>query len=204
MYEESIRDILLEGAELKRLIASTLISEIQNALSIIINALQNKGRLFLIGNGGSAADAQHIAAELIGRFKYDRGAVPAIALTTDTSIITAIGNDYDFQYIFSRQIDALVTDKDVVIAISTSGNSQNIIKGVLTAKAKNAKTIGFLGKEGGKLKDIVDTAIVVPSANTARIQEVHITLGHLFCELIEKQLRPSNKTTPQKPDNQII
>jgi D-sedoheptulose 7-phosphate isomerase len=142
----------------------------------------------LFGNGGSASDAQHMAAELIVRFKIERESIPAIALTTDTSVITSIGNDYDFNKIFSRQCESLVNENDVVIAISTSGNSDNVINGVLKAKEKGSFVIGLTGNSGGKLKSSADILLDVPSDDTARIQEGHRVIIHSLCELIEKNL----------------
>jgi D-sedoheptulose 7-phosphate isomerase len=156
--------------------------------SLCIWTLQNKGKIILIGNGGSAADAQHLAAEFVGRFKIDRQALPALALSTNTSILTAIGNDYGFDEVFVRQVSALANPQDIVIAISTSGNSKNIIKAVKKAKEKDIKTAGLLGKDGGELKKLVDLALVIASADTPRIQEMHILAGHIICEIIEKTL----------------
>jgi len=154
----------------------------------IISCLKNNGKVILFGNGGSAADAQHMAAELIGRFKIERESISAIALTTDTSVITSIGNDYDFNKIFSRQCESLVNENDVVIAISTSGNSDNVINGVLKAKEKGSFVIGLTGNSGGKLKSSADILLDVPSDDTARIQEGHRVIIHSLCELIEKNL----------------
>ena len=154
----------------------------------IISCLKNNGKVVLFGNGGSASDAQHMAAELIGRFKIERESISAIALTTDTSVITSIGNDYDFNKIFSRQCESLVNENDVVIAISTSGNSDNVINGVLKAKEKGSFVIGLTGNSGGKLKSSADILLDVPSDDTARIQEGHRVIIHSLCELIEKNL----------------
>ena len=148
-------------------------------------ALQNGNKILIAGNGGSAADAQHITAELVGRFTTERRALAAIALTTDTSILTSVGNDYGFNFIYARQIQALARPNDVFIAISTSGNSQNIIEAVREARKCGAIVVGFLGKMGGELKDLVDLAIIVDSDNTARIQEMHILIGHILCEYID-------------------
>nr|AIE96634.1 phosphoheptose isomerase (gmhA, lpcA) [uncultured marine thaumarchaeote AD1000_82_B05] len=159
----------------------------QSAIKII-SCLKNNGKVILFGNGGSAADAQHMAAELIGRFKIERESISAIALTTDTSVITSIGNDYDFNKIFSRQCESLVNENDVVIAISTSGNSDNVINGVLKAKEKGSFVIGLTGNSGGKLKSSADILLDVPSDDTGRIQEGHRVIIHSLCELIEKNL----------------
>ena len=158
----------------------SLSEKLNESANRIISCIQNNGKVILFGNGGSAADAQHMAAELIGRFKIDRQSLPAIALTTDTSVITSIGNDYDFDEIFSRQCEALVNKNDVVIAISTSGNSSNIINGIIKAKEKDSFVIGLTGSSGGKLKSEVDLLLDVPSNDTARIQEGHrLSLIHI-------------------------
>ena len=157
------------------------------AAEICINCLKNGGKIILFGNGGSAADAQHIAAELVGRFKIERNGLSAIALTTDTSVLTSIGNDFGFSSIFDRQVEALANKKDVVIGISTSGNSENVINGLKLASTINCKTIGLTGSNGGKLNQICDVNIIAPSNNTARIQEVHIIVGHTICHLIDKE-----------------
>lgn len=145
-------------------------------------------RVFLCGNGGSAADAQHIAAELVGRFKKERRGLPAIALTTDTSILTAVGNDYGYEQVFARQVEALASAGDVLIGISTSGNSSNVVEAVKAAKRLGIKTIGLTGARGGVLKTLCDEVLVVPSDVTARIQEAHILIGHIWCELIDELL----------------
>jgi len=163
-----------------------LIPEVKKTGEKLTDILKNGNKIFFMGNGGSAADSQHMAAELIGRFRKEREAIPAIALTTDTSIITAVGNDYSYATIFERQINALALDGDAVIGISTSGNSENIIKGILAAKKKNCFTLSFTGKDGGKLKEVSDMSIIVPSDSTPRIQEAHLLIGHIICELIEE------------------
>lgn len=151
-------------------------------------AIKSGGKIFWMGNGGSAADAQHLATELIGRLKLERKAIPSIALTTDTSILTALSNDYDYSIIFSRQLEALCTSNDVVVGISTSGNSRNVLLGIETAKKIGALTIGFAGEGSGKLAKCVDICCNVPSKNNVRIQEAHIFVGHILCEFIEKEL----------------
>lgn len=183
-----IRTIINEHVMIANEVGRQLQEEIKQLCAFSKQALQNKQTIFLIGNGGSAADCQHIAAELVGRFQMERAPLPAIALTTDTSILTAIGNDYGFNSVFSRQIEALVKNKDVVIAISTSGNSENIIEGVRTAKQKGAVVVGFTGMKGGELENHCDLIIKIPSQVTARIQEMHILIGHLMCEIIEREL----------------
>lgn len=162
-----------------------LIDDINKFSQMCIETLKNGNKILLMGNGGSAADSQHIAAELVGRYKKERKGLAAIALTTDTSILTALGNDYNFEEIFSRQVEALAHKEDLVVGISTSGNSANVIKAIEKAKDIGCKTVGLLGKNGGKLKDIVDLPIIVPSNNTPRIQEYHILIGHIVCEIID-------------------
>lgn len=179
---------LEESAQLKRAVAHDLTDKIATAAQMIIDAYKEGGKVLLIGNGGSAADAQHLAAELIGRFKLERKALAAIALTTDTSVLTALANDYGYDIVFSRQIEALADDRDVLIAITTSGTSSNILKAVEMAHSKGIKVIGLTGGNGGKLKDMVNLAITVPSDNISRIQEAHITIGHIICKLVEREL----------------
>lgn len=149
------------------------------------NCIKNGGKILLCGNGGSAADAQHIAAEIVGRFKKERKGMPAIALTTDTSILTSVGNDYGYDYIFSRQIEALCRPEDLVIGITTSGNSANVVRAMQAAKDIGAMTVGLTGGNGGKLTEICEHNLVIPSAVTARIQEAHIFVGHCLCEILE-------------------
>lgn len=185
---ERVKNLLNISADLKKTVAETLSSEILDAAQKIQGRLEAGGKLMLMGNGGSAGDAQHIAAELVGRFKKERKAMPALALTVDTSSLTALGNDYGFDTIFERQVEALANKNDTVIGISTSGNSENIIRAVNKANSIGAFTIGLLGNDGGKLKDAVNLPIIIPSNDTARIQEVHITIGHIICEIIEEDL----------------
>jgi D-sedoheptulose 7-phosphate isomerase len=163
-------------------------SKITNCINILIECLKKDKKIILFGNGGSAADAQHIAAEFVGRFNMERKSYPAIALTTDSSIITSIGNDYSFDQIFSRQCESLVIKDDVVIGISTSGNSINVKNGLITAKKNGAKTIGLLGNTGGEIKSIVDHSLIVESNSTARIQEIHRIISHIICGLVEKKM----------------
>lgn len=167
---------------------SALEDDIAQAGEICAEALRAGKRIYLCGNGGSAADAQHIAAELIGRFVSDRRSLPAIALTTDTSALTAIGNDYGYEHVFSRQVEGLAQPGDVLLAISTSGNSMNILNAVESAQKNGALAIGLSGKSGGELHGAADLSLVVPSDVTARIQEMHIVVGHLLCALIEHRL----------------
>ncbi len=183
-----IANRLEESARIKKTIAKSKIGEIERMAKFIIMAYKTGGKVVLFGNGGSAADAQHIAGELVGQFALKRQAFPAIALTTNTSILTAVANDYGYDAVFSRQIEALVNEKDVVIGISTSGNSPNVVEAIEMAKMKGAKTIGLTGGNGGKLAEVADLVLIVPSDITPRIQEAHITIGHIVCELVEKEL----------------
>ncbi|MGA1846199.1 D-sedoheptulose-7-phosphate isomerase [Deferribacter abyssi] len=152
----------------------------------IANCFMEEGKILIFGNGGSAADAQHIAAEFINRFKIERPSLPAIALTTDTSVITSISNDYDFDQVFLKQVMALADEKDVVWGISTSGNSPNVINALRFAANNGIKTIGFSGKDGGMMKGLCDLFLVIDSDNTPRIQEMHIAAGHIICELVDE------------------
>ena len=167
------------------------IAELQNfiytACVIVSEAVVDGKKLLIFGNGGSAADAQHIAAELTGRYKSERKALPAIALTTDTSALTAIGNDYGYKEVFKRQVEALANKGDVVLGISTSGNSKNVIKALKKAKKLGCKTIGFSGRDGGKMNEVCDINIVVPSNDTPRIQEMHILIGHIICQAVDNE-----------------
>lgn len=160
---------------------------------LLVDAFRKGNKVLLFGNGGSAADAQHIACELAGKFYLDRAPLPAIALTTNTSTLTAIGNDYSYEEIFSRQLKALVKQGDIVIGISTSGNSPNVLRGIEEAKRLGATTIAFMG-QGGRLKELVDYMLSVPSVDTPRIQEAHITAGHIICYLVEQALFGNRKS----------
>lgn len=184
---DRIKESLYESAEVKKTIADTMETQIAEAINMIRASYKNGGKLLLMGNGGSAGDAQHIAAEFIGRYKRERRPVAALALTVDSSILTCVGNDYGYDEVFSRQVEGLAKPEDVVIGISTSGNSENVVRGVAAARTIGAQTIGLLGKEGGKLIDKVDLALVVPSSDTARIQEAHITIGHIICEILDEE-----------------
>lgn len=156
----------------------------------LVSRLGKGAKILFFGNGGSAADAQHMAAEFVGRFGPDRPALPALSLATDTSILTAVGNDYGYERIFARQVEALGSTGDIVVAISTSGNSPNVLAGIETARAGGLYTIGFTGETGGKMVDQVDVLFRVPSKTTPRIQETHILLGHVLCELVDRSLFP--------------
>ena len=156
------------------------------AASLCIDGLRNGGKILIFGNGGSAADAQHIAAELVGRYKVERKGLPAIALTTDTSALTSIGNDYGYSHVFDRQVEALANKGDVVIGISTGGSSVNVISALSLAKELGCKTIGFSGRDGGEMNTLCDVNLVVPAEDTPRIQEMHIVIGHTICHLIDQ------------------
>lgn len=189
-YRDYIKNHLIGSAETQKAIAEKLTAQIAEAAGICIESIRKSGKIMFCGNGGSAADSQHLATELVVRLSgdHDRCAYPALALTTDTSILTACGNDYGFNQIFARQVEALGKAEDVLIAISTSGNSPNIIKAVESAKVKKIVTIGLLGKDGGKLKNLVDIPLVVPSGDVQHIQESHIAIGHILIGIIEKEL----------------
>jgi len=190
MNAEQVRNLLLESAELKRRVAEddAITAQIARMAQTVYEALKAGHRIYLCGNGGSAADSQHLAAEFIGRFQKERAAWPAVALSTNSSILTALGNDYSFDIVFSRQVEALVEAGDVLIGISTSGNSVNVIKAVEAAREKGAATLGFAGRDGGKLKDACDECLVAPAQATCRVQEVHIAAGHVICDLVEVAL----------------
>jgi phosphoheptose isomerase len=177
--------------------------EIQQLGDRLIACLQGGHRIFLCGNGGSAADAQHIAAEMVCRFETQRRALPAIALTTDTSALTAIGNDLGYDQVFARQVEALARPGDVLIGLSTSGNSRNVIAAVQQAKEMGVATLGLLGgvgdRRGGELLNLVDYALLVPSDTTARIQECHILVGHIWCAMVDVAFIPQNKPDQSSP-----
>ena len=165
----------------------SIANQIETASKICINSLKNGGKILIMGNGGSAADAQHIAAELVGRYKTERKGLPAIALTTDTSAITSIANDYGFLHVFERQVEALAHKDDVVIGISTGGTSPNVVNALTAANKLDCKTIGLSGKDGGEFNSLCDVNLVVNSDDTPRIQEMHILIGHTICHLIEQE-----------------
>jgi D-sedoheptulose 7-phosphate isomerase len=187
--QKFIQDQLNESAETKKKMIEACSGDILKAVDAVIKAYNGKKKLLICGNGGSAADSQHIATELVIRMSIpDRPALPAIALTTDSSMLTAGGNDIGFEKIFSRQVEALGQPGDVLIAISTSGKSENINRAVKEAKARGMVVIGFLGKDGGTCKALVDIPIVIPSNDTQRIQEGHITVAHILCGIIENEM----------------
>ena len=185
---DRIKDILLESIQVKEELLRTKIGQILEISELIIDCLKKNGKVILFGNGGSASDSQHIAAELVGRFKKDRPPLAAIALTTNTSVLTSLANDYGYDIVFARQIEALGQKNDVVIGISTSGKAKNVAAGIKQAKKMGLKTIALTGADGGELAKLADISLVVPSPITARIQEAHITVGHIICELIEQAI----------------
>ncbi|RKY93479.1 MAG: phosphoheptose isomerase [Ignavibacteriae bacterium] len=188
--EKFITDSLNESAETKQKILKQCKDDILKAVELLTSTFRNNNKLLLCGNGGSAADCQHIATELVVRLSHhiERPALPAISLTTDSSNITAGGNDIGFDNIFARSVEGLGSKGDTLLVISTSGNSENIIRAAKKAKEKEMKIIGLLGGSGGKLKDIVDLPVIIPSSNVQRIQEGHITVAHIICELVEEEL----------------
>ncbi|MDL1863024.1 D-sedoheptulose 7-phosphate isomerase [Betaproteobacteria bacterium PRO7] len=175
----------------------TLRPQVEQSARRCATAIRSGAKILFCGNGGSAADAQHLAAELVGRLVRDRRALPGLALSTDSSALTCIGNDFGFDEVFARQVEGLGRAGDVLIAISTSGNSPNVVRAVEVAKPMGIYTVGFLGRDGGKLAPLVDLPIVVPSDETARIQEAHIFLGHVMCALIEKELGVGGWDNPE-------
>jgi D-sedoheptulose 7-phosphate isomerase len=185
---ERIRQLARQSIETKRAFFDSHAEEVARAARIILDSIKAGGKVMTFGNGGSAADAQHIAAELVNRLNYDRAPIPAIALTTDTSILTSIGNDSSFDEIFERQLRALGRAGDVAIAISTSGNSPNVLRAVAAARELGITTIGLAGRSGGHLAGAADLALVVAAESTQHIQETHITIGHILCEIIEDAL----------------
>ncbi len=185
---DRIKDILLESIQVKEELLRTSIGKIIEITDMITDSFKKNGKVILFGNGGSASDSQHLAAELVGRFKKDRRALPAIALTTNTSILTSLANDYGYEIVFAKQVEALGQKNDVAIGISTSGKAKNVVLGIKQAKKMGLKTIALTGSDGGELTKLADISLVVPSSVTARIQEAHITIGHIICEMVEQDL----------------
>jgi D-sedoheptulose 7-phosphate isomerase len=185
--KERIASIIRESIRVKEAALAANVDAVERSARVIIQAFQNNNRVFFCGNGGSAADSQHMAAEFIGRFQKERRALPAIALTTDTSILTCLSNDYHFDVVFARQIEALGRSGDVIVGISTSGKSPNVIKAFEAAKKLGMTTVAFVGHDGGPMGKMADIAVIVPSKITARIQETHITLAHALCEVVEDE-----------------
>ncbi len=186
--DNTIHRNLAEHLQTIELVRETLVEPIHKIGRLLARSLANGGTLFWCGNGGSAADSQHLATELIGRFKKNRRALRSMALTTDTSVLTCVANDYSYNDIFARQVEGLGRPGDVLIGISTSGNSGNVLRAFKIAKEMGLMTVALLGKGGGPAKDLVDHAVIIPSDSTARIQETHICIGHILCELIEQEL----------------
>lgn len=186
--ESEIRQQLRSHHEVVETVERGLVPQISAVVDLVAGALAGGKKLLVMGNGGSAADAQHFVAEIVGRFKLERRGLPAIALSTDTSILTAIGNDYGFDAVFKRQVEALAAEGDVVVGISTSGSSRNVHAALLLAGETGCRTIGLLGRDGGSIGGIVDVAVTVPSQDTPRVQECHITIIHIVCDLVEKRL----------------
>lgn len=191
MIDEVSRQ-LKTHVDVVKMVEASMAEPIVACAKLIVDSLKNGGKLLIMGNGGSAADAQHFAAEMIGRFLMERKALPAIALTTDTSILTAVGNDYGFDDVFSRQVEALTNPGDVLIGISTSGNSKNVTRALVSGHKLGAKTIGLLGRDGGEIGPLVDLDLTVQSDETPRVQEVHLIIIHILCDLVEKSLFPQN------------
>ena len=167
---------------------TNLFDDIAKAANLCVECLETGNKILIFGNGGSAADAQHIAAELVGRYKTERKGLSAIALTTDTSALTSIGNDYGYDYVFSRQVEALANPNDILLGISTGGSSKNVIEALRLGKEMKCKSLGFSGRDGGEMNEICDINLVVPALDTPRIQEMHIFIGHTLCHLIENNL----------------
>ena len=185
---EDVKGQLHAHRALFEVMEHSLSSQIAEMARLLTDTFRSGGKLLVMGNGGSAADAQHFAAEMVGRFKLERAALPAVALTTDTSSLTAIGNDYGFDLVFRRQVEALATAGDAVVGISTSGNSPNVLAALELARERGCRTLGLLGKDGGGIKSLCDLALIVPSGDTPRIQEGHITIIHIVCDLVERTL----------------
>ena len=188
MDRQFVIEAFATSADVKQQFVQTYAQKILDIAQLLIRAFHDGRKVLLFGNGGSATDASHLAAEFVGRYRRDRTPLPAIALATDMAAITCIANDYDYHEIFARQIEAHGRSGDVAIALSTSGNSLNVLQGAEAAQARGLITIGWTGLTGGRLIDLVDHCFCVPSTDTARIQECHITMGHVLCELIEEQL----------------
>jgi D-sedoheptulose 7-phosphate isomerase len=185
---DRIKDILLESIQVKEELLRNYVTQIKDIADLMIESLKKGGKVILCGNGGSAADAQHIAAEFIGRFKKDRSALAAISLTTNTSVLTSLANDYGYDVVFAKQVEALGQKNDIVVGISTSGKAKNVTLALKQAKKQNLKTVALTGGDGGEIARLADVSFIVPSAITARVQEAHITVGHIICELVEQVL----------------
>ncbi len=192
IFTDLAENSLKAHADLFQIILESEISNIQRCGELIYETLENGGKILICGNGGSAADAQHIAAEFVGRYETERKALPAIALTTDTSALTALANDYSFERVFSRQVEALGRAGDLLIAISTSGNSPNVNQAVMAARQAGCRTLGMTGAKGKKLASLCDECLLIPAERTARIQEAHITIAHIWCEIVDAKIKNKN------------
>lgn len=186
--KQTIKNEFLSHLEVINLTIETMQEKLEQASLLVVETLKNGNKVLLCGNGGSAADAQHIAAELTGRYKTERRGLPGIALTTDTSALTAIGNDYGYDRVFDRQVEALANKGDLLIGISTSGNSKNVINALKVAREMGCKTLGLTGRDGGAMNELCDINLVVPSNDTPRIQEMHILFAHTICQIIDNEL----------------
>jgi D-sedoheptulose 7-phosphate isomerase len=191
-FTAAIEAEFIESIYVKQQVIAGHLSTINDIANLLIESLRAGNKVLFFGNGGSAADSQHIAGELVGKFRRVRKAMPAVALTTDTSILTSIGNDFGYDYVFARQIEGLGQPGDVAIGISTSGNSPNVLRALKAARDIGMATVGFTGESGGQMQDYVDICFHAPSDSTPRIQEVHITAGHIICEMVEKTFAGSS------------
>ena len=190
MIEDINRHLKTHNDTIKN-VAETLVEPVLECVGLVVSALKSGNKILTMGNGGSAADAQHLAAELVGRFLMKRKALPAIALTTDTSVLTAVGNDFGFDEVFKRQVEALASPGDILVGISTSGNSANVVRALEAGREAGVISIGLLGHDGGEIGKLVDLALIVPTSDTPRIQEAHQFIIHVLCDLVEKSLFPS-------------
>ncbi|MCA9809975.1 MAG: D-sedoheptulose 7-phosphate isomerase [Candidatus Dadabacteria bacterium] len=197
--KELIISRLRESADIKLRFAKESVAEVEKAAALLVKALKAGGKVMIFGNGGSAADAQHVAAEFVNRYAVERKALAALALSTDSSLLTSIPNDGSFENVYSRQIEALGHKGDVVWGFTTSGKSPNVVKAFQTAKSQGLKCIAFTGQEVNKVEKLVDCCVSVPSKSTPRIQELHITLAHIVCELVEESVTVKKKTTKKEP-----
>lgn len=184
---ELVLQALRESIRVKEAVADTMVDDIARLAEMVIGVYERGGKAVFMGNGGSAADAQHLAGEMVGKLRSERRALPSLALNTNTSILTAVSNDYGYDYSFSRQVEAWVTDKDIVIGLSTSGNSPNVIEALRKARETGAITVAMTGSRPSAVAEVSDMVLAVPSEDTVRIQESHITIGHIVCELVEKR-----------------
>ncbi|MCM8800806.1 MAG: D-sedoheptulose 7-phosphate isomerase [Candidatus Omnitrophica bacterium] len=185
---DKIKDLLLQSIQVKEEVLRNAVTQIVEIAEAMIDCLRKGGKVILFGNGGSASDSQHIAAELVGRFQKERHPLPAIALTGNTSILTSLANDYGYETVFAKQIEALGNKNDLAIGISTSGKAKNVVLGIKQAKKMGIKTIALTGGDGGEIAKLADISFIVPSSVTARIQETHITIGHILCDIVEENL----------------